>query len=86
MLGSKYVQKIRSQVEVWEQKLSYISDVIDEWLTCQRQWMYLENIFSADDIQKQLPNEAKKFKGVDKFWRDVMLKTHKDPKITVACD
>lgn len=47
MLGSKFVQEIRPQVEGWEKKLSYISDVIDEWLACQRQWMYLENIFSA---------------------------------------
>ncbi|KAF4742820.1 hypothetical protein FOZ63_020621, partial [Perkinsus olseni] len=27
----------------------------------QRSWMYLENIFSAEDIQRQLPNEAAKF-------------------------
>ena len=50
MLGSKYVNAIRDNVEDWEKKLSYISDVIDEWLACQRQWMYLENIFSAEDI------------------------------------
>jgi len=28
--------------------------------------MYLENIFSADDIIKQLPAEAKLFQQVDK--------------------
>ena len=43
---------IREDVEEYEKKLSYISDVIDEWLTCQRDWMYLESIFSAEDIQK----------------------------------
>lgn len=52
MMGSKYVTEIRPKVEEWEKNLGYISDVIDEWLTFQRQWMYLENIFSADDIQK----------------------------------
>lgn len=36
MLGSKYVADIRPEVEEWEKKLSYISDVIDEWLSCQR--------------------------------------------------
>ena len=50
MLGSKYVLEIRDKVEEWEKKLSYISDCIDEWLKCQRQWMYLENIFNAEDI------------------------------------
>ena len=61
MMGSKYVAEIRGAVELWEKHLGYISDVIDEWLTFQRQWMYLENIFNAEDIQKQLPQEAKLF-------------------------
>lgn len=34
--------------------------------------MYLENIFNAEDIQKQLPQEAKLFQAVDKFWKDHM--------------
>ena len=36
----------------------------DEWLTCQRNWLYLESIFSAPDIQRQLPSEAKMFMQV----------------------
>lgn len=36
--------------------------------------MYLENIFSAEDIQRQLPNEAAKFKSVDKFWNELFKK------------
>ena len=55
MLGTRFVQEIRPLVEEWEKKLVLISEIIDEWLICQRQWMYLENIFNADDIQKQLP-------------------------------
>ena len=55
MMGSRYVGEIRGSVEVWEKKLLLISEIIDEWLSCQKQWMYLENIFNADDIQKQLP-------------------------------
>jgi dynein heavy chain len=34
--------------------------------------MYLENIFSADDIIKQLPEESKEFRIVDKWWREHM--------------
>jgi dynein heavy chain len=60
-MGSKFVAEIRDQVEFWEKKLAYISDVIDEWLVFQKSWMYLENIFNAEDIIKQLPNEAKMF-------------------------
>ena len=33
MMGSKHVTEIRDEVEHWEKKLGYISDVLDEWLT-----------------------------------------------------
>ena len=66
MMGSKFVLEIKEQVESWEKRLGYLADVIDEWLKFQRQWMYLENIFSADDIIKQLPAESKLFQQVDK--------------------
>lgn len=85
MLGSRYVGEIRESVEVWEKKLLLISEIIDEWLTCQRQWMYLENIFTAEDIQKQLPQETTKFIMVDKFWKDVMGKTNKRPLVYDCC-
>ena len=48
--------------------------------------MYLENIFSAEDIQKQLPEENKKFILVDKFWKDHMLKAKKDAKVMSQYD
>ena len=33
MMGSKHVNEIREEVEEWEKRLGYISDVLDEWLT-----------------------------------------------------
>ena len=47
--------------------------------------MYIENIFSAEDIIKQLPNESKQFKKVDTFWKDVMAKIHRNPSILDTC-
>ena len=48
-------------------------------MECQRNWLYLESIFSAPDIQRQLPNEAKMFIQVDKSWKDIMRHVHKLP-------
>lgn len=48
--------------------------------------MYLENIFSAEDIQKQLPSETTKFFAVDKFWRENMIRTHKRPIVQDCCN
>uniref|UniRef100_A0A8C2GSU6 Dynein, axonemal, heavy chain 6 n=1 Tax=Cyprinus carpio TaxID=7962 RepID=A0A8C2GSU6_CYPCA len=51
----------------------------DEWLTCQRSWLYLESIFSAPDIQRQLPAESKMFLQVDKSWKEIMRKVNRLP-------
>ena len=42
-------------------RLGIIGMVIDEWLVFQKSWMYLENIFTAPDMQKALPKETKQF-------------------------
>ena len=85
MMGSKNVVEIRDEVEIWEKKLSLISEIMDEWVSCQKKWMYLENIFSAEDIQKQLPQESTKFQQTDKFWRDTMSRTNKNRVVAEIC-
>jgi dynein heavy chain len=78
MMGSKFVAEIRDEVEEMEGKLKYIDIVLVEWLTFQRSWMYLENIFSADDIREQLKDETRLFTQVNKFWVDHMQRVNKD--------
>ncbi|ETM46730.1 dynein heavy chain 1, axonemal [Phytophthora nicotianae] len=43
--------------------------------------MYLETIFCAEDIQKQLPVEAQKFALVDRNLKSTMLRTKTDPSV-----
>ena len=77
---------MREGVEIWDKRLALLSETQDEWLTCQRQWMYLETIFSAEDIQRQLPVEAQKFALVDRKWKEIMLRTHGRPLVMAALD
>jgi dynein heavy chain len=79
ILGSRYCSHIRTDVELYQKRLMLLSETIDEWLTCQKQWMYLETIFGAEDIKRQLPEEAKKFAAVDKSWRAIQKRTHNNP-------
>lgn len=37
---------------------------------------YLESIFSAGDIKKQLPIESVKFMDIDQHWRNIMKETN----------
>ncbi|OAJ44270.1 hypothetical protein BDEG_27524 [Batrachochytrium dendrobatidis JEL423] len=76
--GSRFIGPIRVEVERWDKQLSLFSETLDAWLTCQRNWLYLESIFSAPDIQRQLPDEARMFSQVDRSWKDVMRKVSRN--------
>lgn len=84
VLGSRYVGGIRTFVDTWRSKLMLMSETLDEWLTCQRNWMYLETIFGSPDIIRQLPGPAKTFQGVDKSFRAIMKQTNDEPNALKA--
>ena len=71
----RFVGGVKAEVERVDRQLHLFSDTLDEWLACQKDWMYLKTIFSAPDIQRQLPHEAKAFVAVDKQFKDVMRRT-----------
>ncbi len=61
---SRYVGPIKNQVEDWDRRLSLFSKTLDEWILCQKRWLYLKQIFSTPDIQRQLVQETKVFNQV----------------------
>eukprot|EP00741_Cyanophora_paradoxa_P012299 tig00000169_g11885.t1 len=69
---SPYKKPLEERIAAWEKKLRYMQDVLSEWLTCQRNWMYLQPIFDSEDINRQLPTEGKRFANVDRTWRKIM--------------
>ncbi|XP_029448950.1 dynein heavy chain 14, axonemal isoform X2 [Rhinatrema bivittatum] len=77
--GSRYVGPIKDTVDEWDRKLNLFSRTLEEWMTCQRNWLYLEQIFCVPDIQRQLPAEAKLFSQVDNAWQEIMIRTAERP-------
>ncbi|CAD6235446.1 GSCOCG00007903001-RA-CDS, partial [Cotesia congregata] len=84
MHGSPFVKAFEHEMENWETKLISMQDIIDQWLICQATWMYLEPIFSSEDIMRQMPVEAKNFRCVDKIWRTFMKSVSENKKVTIA--
>uniref|UniRef100_A0A671XYF8 Dynein axonemal heavy chain 7 n=1 Tax=Sparus aurata TaxID=8175 RepID=A0A671XYF8_SPAAU len=68
MRGSPFIKPI----EQWEDKLLSMQDIIDSMLKCQATWLYLEPIFSSEDIIAQMPEEGRKFAIVDGYWKNII--------------
>ncbi|KAI4587317.1 hypothetical protein MJG53_005104 [Ovis ammon polii x Ovis aries] len=77
--SSRYVGPLKARVDEWQKQLALFNQTLEEWLNCQRNWLYLESIFNAPDIQRQLPAEAKMFLQVDKSWKEIMRKVNRLP-------
>jgi dynein heavy chain len=75
MRGSPFIKEIELEAKVWESKLHTAQKLVDEWLSLQRAWLYLEPIFGSEDIMRQMPLEAQRFQQVDTLWRKVMLES-----------
>ncbi|CAM9561684.1 unnamed protein product, partial [Chrysoparadoxa australica] len=79
VLASPYVGYIREEVEALESELSTFQRTLDEWLNCQRLWVYLESILTVPDISRQLIAETKAFAPVDSFWKQFMRRVSEHP-------
>ncbi|GLC47993.1 hypothetical protein PLESTB_000047400 [Pleodorina starrii] len=82
MRASPYIKPLEAQANKWEAMLTTLQDMLDNWLTCQATWQYLEPIFSSPDILKQMPEEGEKFQIVDQSWRELMESTSQSPTCT----
>ena len=86
MMASRFVRPFLDDVSFWEKRLSLIGEAIEVWMVVQRKWMSLESIFvGSDNIRLQLPQEAKRFDGIDKTWKKIMSDTAKNTNVLDAC-
>ncbi|CAK9833026.1 Dynein axonemal heavy chain 3 [Anthophora retusa] len=84
MRSSPFIKAFEYEMQSWENKLMLMQDIIDQWLQCQATWMYLEPIFSSEDIMRQMPTEAKNFRRMDKIWRNIMAYAVKHSRVLDA--
>ena len=65
MQASPFIGPLESVASDWKNTLDRLQDILDNWLTCQSTWQYLEPVFSSPDIMKQMPEEGDKFVQVE---------------------
>ncbi|KAM7402690.1 hypothetical protein PAMP_017906 [Pampus punctatissimus] len=85
MSFSPFKKSFEGRINTWESKLRMTQDVLEEWLTCQRSWLYLEPIFSSDDINQQLPVEGKRYQQMEQTWKRVMKSAFNNRKVIELC-
>ncbi|RVE54736.1 hypothetical protein evm_000503 [Chilo suppressalis] len=85
MKSTKYVEPFIKEVDYWEKSLGYVAECIEISLQVQRRYLYLENIFSGEDIRKQLPNEVKIFDVLAADWTDITFNMHAGKNAIEAC-
>jgi dynein heavy chain, axonemal len=84
MKGSRYVKPFYDRICLWEETLVNMQDILDNWMKVQATWLYLEPIFSSDDIMRQMPTEGKMFQAVDATWRSSVGLTYAEPSCLIV--
>jgi len=79
MTASPFAKPFLEDLVPWERKLTRFASILDEWLKCQGKWLYLEPIFGAEEIMKQIPTEGRAFKNMDSSWRAIMERVKASP-------
>lgn len=79
ILGNRFVKVMRPEAEKVKKELNILDEAVKQWIEVQRQWCYLENIFSGGTIKSYLPDESKLFDQVNKIFLALNLKANRTP-------
>ncbi|KAG6054551.1 Dynein heavy chain cytoplasmic [Claviceps sp. LM77 group G4] len=82
MKHSPYYKEFEEEALSWEDKLNRVHVLFDVWIDVQRQWVYLEGVFTGNaDIKHLLPIESGRFQNINSEFLAVMKKANKTPYV-----
>ncbi|KAK6094055.1 dynein heavy chain [Batrachochytrium dendrobatidis] len=78
MRGSQHYKVFEVEATLIEEKLTRLHILLEVWIVVQRQWVYLEGIFSGNmDIRQILPIESNRFVSIDAEFMAMLRKVYK---------
>lgn len=78
MRHSPYYKEFEEDASSWEDKLNRVHVLFDVWIDVQRQWVYLEGVFSGNaDIKNLLPTESSRFQNINTEFFTILKKVNK---------
>ncbi|XP_008850074.1 dynein heavy chain 1, axonemal [Nannospalax galili] len=80
-----HIESISKVAEVAGKEYTIEQEVLEEWLNCQRAWLYLEPIFSSEDITRQLPVESKRYQTMERIWKKIMKNANENREVINVC-
>ena len=82
MRHSPYYKEFEEEASSWEDKLNRIHVLFDVWIDVQRQWVYLEGVFTGNaDIKHLLPVESSRFANINSEFMSVLKKVYRSPQV-----
>ncbi|KAL8837946.1 MAG: hypothetical protein Q9170_002318 [Blastenia crenularia] len=82
MRHSPYYKEFEEDASSWEDKLNRVHVLFDVWIDVQRQWVYLEGVFTGNaDIKHLLPVESSRFQNINSEFYTLLKKVYKSPSV-----
>ncbi|TIC08181.1 hypothetical protein E3Q16_00047 [Wallemia mellicola] len=82
MSNSPYFKVFEDDARSWEDKLNRVHNLFNLWIDVQRQWVYLEGIFSGSaDIKHLLPMESQKFQTINTEFYNILKGVKRSPYV-----
>jgi dynein heavy chain, axonemal len=80
--GARHTNAFQHDIDYWERSLAQMSEIIDDLFHVQRHWLYLEGIFTCDDVQRQLSRETNEFQRITMIWQDdILVRIRSNPSV-----
>ncbi|OHS98393.1 Dynein heavy chain family protein [Tritrichomonas foetus] len=79
LLTSPFIGPVKDRATERLDFLKTSHKTLDAWIVCQRNFLYLQPIFTGTSIQQKLHKEATDWQTINKMWGSIMTLTHNHP-------